>query len=42
MRTYRQLSTELTTKLVTEGSDLLAFAAADADHHDVQVRVVSD
>ncbi|GAA1533366.1 winged helix DNA-binding domain-containing protein [Kribbella lupini] len=42
VRTYRRPSTELTTQLVAEGTDLLAFAAANADHHDVQVRVVSD
>ncbi|WP_432950181.1 winged helix DNA-binding domain-containing protein [Kribbella sp. CA-253562] len=42
VRTYRRLSTELTTKVVTEGAGLLAFAAADADRHDVQVRVVPD
>lgn len=42
VRTYRHPSPQLTEELTTEGANLLAFAAADTDHHDVQVQVVSD
>jgi hypothetical protein len=41
VRTYRQPSPDLTAALAAEGAQLLAFAAADADH-DFQLQVVDD